>query len=87
MYFVEPKSQHGEFNMKKLQNGAVQKTKMVTYRAKHNTPSVAIWDKQEGALCLKKGSFTHTNAVTATPCSHLHSESQQHSPCKERCFS
>jgi hypothetical protein len=24
MYFVEPKSQHGEFNMKKLQNGAVQ---------------------------------------------------------------
>jgi len=61
MYFVEPKSQHGEFNMKKLQNGAVQKTKMVTYRAKHNTPSVAIWDKQEGTLCLKKGSFTHTN--------------------------
>jgi hypothetical protein len=61
MYFVEPKSQRGEFNMKNLQNGAVQKKKMVTYRAKHNTLCVAIWDKQEGALCLKKGSFTHTN--------------------------
>jgi len=59
--FCRTPSQRGEFNMKNLQNGAVQTKKMVTYRAKHNTPSVAIWDKQEGALWLKKGSFTHTN--------------------------